>query len=82
MFQPLLALSRIFIGCILELDHAIDPCAKHGIPTILTLPAAASRGQNTDWHADAGTCITKLWSHKDLQYRRIYENKRDSSEWR
>ncbi|RDX40625.1 glycoside hydrolase [Lentinus brumalis] len=54
-----------------HLDRVIDLCAKHGIYTILDLHTAPG-GQNTDWHADAGTHIAKMWEHKDFQDRVIW----------
>ncbi|CAL1702367.1 unnamed protein product [Somion occarium] len=54
-----------------HLDRVIDLCAKHGIYTILDLHTAPG-GQNTDWHADAGTHIANFWVHKDFQDRAIW----------
>ncbi|EKM51309.1 glycoside hydrolase family 5 protein [Phanerochaete carnosa HHB-10118-sp] len=54
-----------------HLDRVIDICAKHGIYTILDLHTAPG-GQNTDWHADAGTHIAKFWEHKDFQDRVVW----------
>ncbi|KAH9939768.1 glycoside hydrolase [Epithele typhae] len=54
-----------------HLDRVIDLCAKHGIYTILDLHTAPG-GQNTDWHADAGTHIANFWNHKDFQDRVIW----------
>ena len=54
-----------------HLDRVIDLCAKHGIYTILDLHTAPG-GQNTDWHADAGTHIANFWIHKDFQDRLVW----------
>ncbi|KZV64525.1 glycoside hydrolase family 5 protein [Peniophora sp. CONT] len=54
-----------------HLDRVIDLCAKHGIYTILDLHTAPG-GQNTDWHADAGTHIANFWLHKDFQDRAVW----------
>lgn len=54
-----------------HLDRVIDLCAKYGIYTILDLHTAPG-GQNTDWHADAGTHIAKFWEHKDFQDRTVW----------
>ncbi|KAI0693062.1 glycoside hydrolase [Cytidiella melzeri] len=54
-----------------HLDRVIDLCAKHGIYTILDLHTAPG-GQNTDWHADAGTHIANFWIHKDFQDRVVW----------
>ncbi|KAH9847069.1 glycoside hydrolase [Lenzites betulinus] len=54
-----------------HLDRVIDLCAKHGIYTILDLHTAPG-GQNTDWHADAGTHIANFWTHKDFQDRIVW----------
>ncbi|KAA1470976.1 glycoside hydrolase [Dentipellis sp. KUC8613] len=54
-----------------HLDRVIDLCAKHGIYTILDLHTAPG-GQNTDWHADAGTHIANFWLHKDFQDRSVW----------
>ncbi|KZT00001.1 glycoside hydrolase family 5 protein [Laetiporus sulphureus 93-53] len=54
-----------------HLDRVIDLCSKHGIYTILDLHTAPG-GQNTDWHADAGTHIAKFWEHKDFQDRTVW----------
>ncbi|KAI0364641.1 glycoside hydrolase [Pilatotrama ljubarskyi] len=54
-----------------HLDRVIDLCAKHGIYTILDLHTAPG-GQNTDWHADAGTHIANFWNHKDFQDRVVW----------
>ena len=54
-----------------HLDRVIDLCAKQGIYTILDLHTAPG-GQNTDWHADAGTHIANFWNHKDHQDRAVW----------
>jgi aryl-phospho-beta-D-glucosidase BglC (GH1 family) len=54
-----------------HLDRVIDLCAKEGIYTIIDLHTAPG-GQNTDWHADAGTHIANFWIHKDFQDRVIW----------
>ncbi|EPT02267.1 hypothetical protein FOMPIDRAFT_127526 [Fomitopsis schrenkii] len=54
-----------------HLDRVIGLCAKYGIYTILDLHTAPG-GQNTDWHADAGTHIAKFWEHKDFQDRTVW----------
>ncbi|KAI0328977.1 glycoside hydrolase [Cubamyces sp. BRFM 1775] len=54
-----------------HLDRVIELCAKHGIYTILDLHTAPG-GQNTDWHADAGTHIANFWNHKDFQDRIVW----------
>jgi len=54
-----------------HLDRAINACTKHGIYTIIDLHTAPG-GQNTDWHADAGTHIANFWNHKDFQDRVVW----------
>ncbi|KAI0031096.1 glycoside hydrolase [Vararia minispora EC-137] len=54
-----------------HLDRVIDLCAKHDIYTVLDLHTAPG-GQNTDWHADAGTHIANFWIHKDFQDRTVW----------
>jgi endoglucanase len=55
----------------LQLDRAIELCARHNIYSILDLHSVPG-WQNGDWHCDNPTHISLFWQHRTFQDRVVH----------